>query len=441
MTKTFNFTQEHINALPIPEKGKRAYYRDTQEKGLVLDVRPSGSKSFYLYKKIDGRPERIFLGQYPDLKIPQARRNAAIKKGEIAKGINPQEEKRQIRAEITFGDFFQDYMERYSKLQKKSWKYDEREVNKYLSHWFKRKLSNIKKHEVQKLHQDMFRNNGLYQANRILERVRGIFNKAIEWGWKGENPASGIKKFKEKSRDRFIQPHELPLLFYALTIEENDIARDYILISLMTGARKSNVLAMRWNEIEWTRKEWRIPETKSGEPITIPLIDSAIEILDNRARLTNSEWVFPSPDSKSGHLADPKKTWNRVRQRATLELWKQKSELDALIKEVESKLQHQDNYGFTITKLFSTLQKTAEKRNISLPTGLMDLRLHDIRRTLGSYQAITGASLPIIGKTLGHKSAQSTSVYARLNIDPVRDSMNRATEAMFSFVQKEKKYG
>jgi integrase len=63
----------------------------------------------------------------------------------------------------------------------------------------------------------------------------------------------------------------------------------------------------------------------------------------------------------------------------------------------------------------------------------MDIRLHDLRRTFGSYQAITGASLPIIGKTLGHKSQVSTQVYARLNDDPVRDSMEKAASAMFGF--------
>ena len=78
------------------------------------------------------------------------------------------------------------------------------------------------------------------------------------------------------------------------------------------------------------------------------------------------------------------------------------------------------------------MQQKAQERNIALPTGLMDVRIHDIRRTMGSYQAITGASLPIIGKTLGHKSPQSTQVYARLHDDPIRASMERAANEMFN---------
>jgi len=77
---------------------------------------------------------------------------------------------------------FTHFMERYSKVFKKSWQYDEREVNEFLQHWFKRKASKISKSEIQRLHETIHRDNGLYQANRILERVRAILNKAIEIG-------------------------------------------------------------------------------------------------------------------------------------------------------------------------------------------------------------------------------------------------------------------
>ena len=63
-----------------------------------------------------------------------------------------------------------------------------------------------------------------------------------------------------------------------------------------------------------------------------------------------------------------------------------------------------------------------------------DLRIHDLRRTLGSYQAATGANGYIIGKSLGHRSQQATAIYARLNLDPVRESVNKATDAMFGYL-------
>jgi integrase len=152
------------------------------------------------------------------------------------------------------------------------------------------------------------------------------------------------------------------------------------MLSLLTGGRKSNVLAMRWDEISFGRAEWRIPETKNGDPLTVALSMQAIEILNDRRAKTNSEWVFPSDGSASGHLADPKKAWQRILARAEIK----------------------------------------------------DLRIHDLRRSLGSWQASTGASGYVIGKSLGHKSQQATQIYARLNLDPVRESVERATQAMMA---------
>lgn len=374
-----NFTKQTIQSLAMPEKGISTY-RDTKEQGLSLYVTSKGAKTFFVRKRINGRDERMIIGAFPDISIEQARKKAQELKGLVASGKDPAEEKRRSKQDnLTFGALFEEYLERYSKKHKKSWKYDEREVTKFLSHWLKRKLSSIKKTEVQLLHEKIHDENGLYQANRILERIRAIYNKGIEWGWEGQNPATGIKKYKEKSRDRFIQPDELPRFFASVNAEENQTLKDYVWLSLLTGARKSNVLAMRWDQISWERREWRIPDTKNGEVVTLPLVEQAMTILDARRRLTNTEWVFPSETAKQGHFADPKRGWNRLLQRAKIE----------------------------------------------------DLHIHDIRRTLGSYQAITGASMQIIGKSLGHKSQQATQIYARLNLDPVRASMEKATAAMF----------
>ncbi len=348
----------------------------------MLAVTAAGTKTFYLYKRIDGKPERVLLGRFPDISIENARKKAAEAKGTIAGGKNPQKVKRAIRAEMTFLELFTEYMEKYSKVHKKSWIYDEREVNKFLPHWFKRKISSFDKSEVERLHAKIGKDNGIYQANRLLERIRSIFNKAIDWGWEGNNPAVGIKKFREKSRDRFLQPDELPRFFEALANEPNETARDFFMISLLTGARKSNTLSMRWKDINFTTETWRIEETKNADPQTVHLPKEAIEILTARKWKSESPWVFEG-NGASGHMADPKKPWTRILKAAEIE----------------------------------------------------DLRIHDLRRTLGSYQAATGANGYIIGKSLGHKSQQSTAVYARLNLDPVRESVNKATNAMFGYMK------
>jgi hypothetical protein len=179
------------------------------------------------------------------MSIENARNEAQRVITEMINGKNRNEEKKKIRAEATFGEIFEMFMEKYSKIYKKSWKYDEREVNRFLKHWFKRKISDISKQEIQLLHEKIRKESGLYQANPLFERIKVIYNKAIEWGWEGANPTQGIKKFKEKSRDRFIHPDELPRFFESLDMKENEAIREYVYISLITGVRKSNILAMR----------------------------------------------------------------------------------------------------------------------------------------------------------------------------------------------------
>ena len=379
--KTINFTKAEISKLPIPEKGL-FYCKDIKEKGLSIYITPNKVITFFVRKRINGKDERLLIGTFPEISIENARKQARVIKGQIAQGINPNEEKNNLQQEITLLELLEQYIERYSKKHKATWQYDDKEVRRLTASLAKRKISTIANEEIRKLHEDIGQNSGIYQANRLLAMVRAMYNKAIEWGYKGINPTNNIKKFKEKARDRFIQPDELPRFFKALDEEESLTSRDYIYISLYTGARKSNVLAMRWEEISFTTKEWKIPKTKNGDSLTIHLPELAIEVLKKR-KLENEkldlqnfqkQWIFPSLTSKSGHLEEPKKAWKRVLERAEIK----------------------------------------------------DLRLHDIRRTLGSYQAISGASLQIIGKSLGHKSSTATEIYARMNLDPVRQSVDKA---------------
>lgn len=426
-TKQINFTKKTIQELPEAAGGKRDQYQDTRTKALRLEVTDRGKKTYKVYRKMSGRPIRYTIGDVHDWSIENARTKAEEVSALISKGVNPNIEKQRIKAEILFRDMFMDYMERYSKKHKRSWKYDEREINKFLPHWFNRKLSSITRDEVQRLHEKIANENGIYQANRLLERIRAIYNKAIEWGWQGSNPAQGIRKFKEKSRDRFIKPSELPFFFEALNEEENKTACDYLLMSLYTGARKSNVLSMRWTDVDFQQSEWRIPETKNGEPLTIALSKEALDILKRRQRRTHQKWVFPS-DKTDGHLADPKKAWKRILTNATIKFWQAHEHIAPLILEA---ITQTNNIQYDQT-LYAAIGALTKKKKIELPTGLMDIRIHDLRRTLGSFQAAAGANQYIIGKSLGHKSQQATAVYARLDLDPVRESVQLASSAISS---------
>ena len=387
MTKEINFTKASITSIKPPSKG-RLYYRDIKEKGLSLYITSNGTVTYFVRKRVNGKDERIILGRFPEMTVEKARKGALVAKAEVAKGNNPNHEKQKIRNDFTFKQLFDRYIEEYAKLHTRTWKQDVDDINRNVSHWFNRKISSISTEEIRKLHSTFGRDRGIYGANRLYERIRAIYNKAIEWGWDGVNPANNIKKFKEKSRDRFLQADELPRFFKALSEEQSTIARDYIWISLLTGARRANVLAMRWKDINLNKGTWTIQaeESKNQEPMTIPLAGQALDILKQRLKEIDTKdtpFVFPGTGIK-GHLADPKKAWKRILKRAEIE----------------------------------------------------DLRIHDLRRTLGSWQAATGANSFIIGKSLGHKSPQATSIYARLDLDPVRESMERATEAMLSTISQ-----
>jgi integrase len=247
-----------------------------------------------------------------------------------------------------------------------------------LAKWGKRQLSIFKDTDFGKLHSEIGKEHPT-TANRVIAMASSLFGYATEHKlFRGINPAHGIKKFPETKRDRFLQSDELPSFFRALAEETNDTLRDYFLISLLTGARRSNVQEMQWKQIHFDRAEWRIPTTKNGDPQTVTLTPEVIEILNER-RNCDPLWVFPGTGI-TGHLVEPKKAWKRVLDRA----------------------------------------------------GLEDLRIHDLRRTLGSWQAKTGASLVIVGKSLNHKSPSTTAIYARLDLDPIRASVERATGAMLT---------
>ncbi len=426
-----NFTKAALLRIDVPEEG-RSYCYDSQVSGLGLMVFPSGTKTFFLYKRIGQRVEKIKLGRFPDLSIENARNKAHEQLAIIAGGKNPAIEKNKIRNEQTLGELFDLFFERHAIPHKKpsSCKADNDNFNRYFSNWKKRQLSNISHNDIVILHTSIGKERGIYIANKVLALLNTMFNKAKSWGWEGSNPATSIRKYKEKSRDRFLQPHEMPYFFEALEAETNDAAKDYIILSLLTGARKSNVLSMRWDEINIDQARWRIPETKNGEPMVVPLSQQALDIIKVRKEAASSAWVFPSINSSTGHLQDPKKAWQRLLKRAEIyqlidlvsqkKKWKEK-QVDTARQEVE------ENLGISL----ESYRKTAKGLKLDTSnTGFLDIRIHDLRRSLGSWQAVTGASGYIIGKSLGHKSQQATAIYARLNLDPVRASVELATAAM-----------
>ena len=210
-------------------------------------------------------------------------------------------------------------------------------------------------------------------ANKAVVLLRTVLAAA---GRKADNPTQGISRFKQAPRRRRLSDEEAIRFRKALEGFE-EVWRDFFSLSLLTGIRRQSLVAMRWADIDLDRARWIVPAawSKHGDEMVIPLTREAVALLtEMKKRRGTSPWVFPSEKSKSGHIEEPRKARE-------------------------------------------TLLKAADIQN---------LWLHDLRRTFGSRLAETHASGAVIAAAMGHKSLQSARSYLHLQVDAVRDAMERA---------------
>ena len=448
MAKLLDFSIKRIKALKLPASG-RVEYRDTKVAGLYLRVSSNGVKSF----SVLGRPKggapagRKTLGKFPQVKPDEARTEALEFMGQLAKGISVQAASRARSGEMTLAELWTPYFAFISKTNKDPASTERLWTGYVGPRWATKRLSDVSALDVEawflNLPADILKRRaekataleerdaarraeiaarqairrhgpdpkpkpatprnvakkvtGHVTANKSLELLRAMYNFAADGKRKffvGVNPAANHQPFHVRDRERFIHPDEMAPFFESLAEEANETVRDAILVALLTGQRRANVLAMRWSEVHLGRGEWTIPgeQTKGSEIHNVPLVPEAVELLRRRreemkideaiaeGRGEKVDFVFPSTRSKTGHIGDPKSAWHRVLGRADI----------------------------------------------------ANLIPHDLRRTNGSWQARDGASLVLIGKGLGHKTPEATAIYARLDLDPVRRSMTSATSAMFT---------
>jgi integrase len=398
--RKLNFTKRTLAALPIPSDDDRLIVFDSNTPGLGFCVFASGIRSFFHRRFVRGVAQRTTLGRFEDLSIDQARGEASKLNARIAawklsgyEGESPFEKRPDA---ATFGELVEQYIERHVKRHASHPDRAVQELNyaidKHLSSWKNLRIDAISRSDVVKEFETLGHKHKV-AANRLVQLIRRIYN----WGespdvglHRGENPARKIKLFHESKRTRFLKPEELPALFSALRNEPNAALRDYVNLALWTGARRGDVLSMRWQNLGLDENHWEIPHPKNRESYIVALTPEAVKILrDRRERSNGSEWVFPSKHGVTGHIVDFKRAWKKLLTRAGL----------------------------------------ADK----------DLRQHDLRRTLGSYQAAGGTSLGIIGKSLGHTSLAATAIYAQLDLDPVREAVLRATRVMIRASKKKPK--
>jgi integrase len=393
-TKKFNFTKRAIEALPAPAVGTRQNVFDLNMSGLGLVVHPSGQRSFFHLKFVRDRPQRTTIGKFPDLTINQARGkaselNAALAKWKLGNfsGDDPFQKQGDLTLDTLVTEYIAKRVRGHAAHPDRAAKEIEWQVKTYLSRWRNRRIRFIQKKDVLALHGELGRERGNATANRVVQLLRRLFYWAQKSElWKGENPATRIPFFHEDPRTRYVQAGELPRFFTALAKEKNVDLRDFVNLAMWTGARRGDIFSMRWENLSLPDNKWEIPKPKSRKPYVIALTPEAVDILRERERnrVGDSPFVFPSR-GRTGHIVDLKTGWAKLIGRA----------------------------------------------------GLTNLRQHDLRRTLGSWQAQTGTSLQIIGESLGHRSLAATKIYSQLQLEPVRESVMRATRAMIAAANPE----
>ncbi len=440
-----------IDAEKVPETGARDVW-DTDVRGLMVRLTPGG-KVFYLSKWAQSAQRWIKIGPYPETSVKDARARALELLAAITRGEKPWEDRKKLAAEATLNDLWE-----HHKLHAEGRK-RESTLKLYAHAWahlealHKRKIGSISRNDIQREVNRIGKQRPV-MANRVHSLVGVLYQTAINADrWKGANPALGVDRFTEKTRSRFMKPEELKAWWLSLE-HEPDAWRIYFVTAVLCGARKSNVSGMRWADVDLDRGIWSVPgeKSKNGEQLVIVMTAPLVAILrDWRGRCPSPAWVFPTVDAESEvpHVQDPKRPWRRVITRASLfrlvaalaaeHQWSAEQEAAART----AAITEADHFRaralgrrekFNGDPLSQVVQAYAEKVSSTgrEPKDFLmgDVHVHDLRRTLGSWATITGASLPIVGSALGHRSLSATQVYARLLLDPVRDAVETAGQSI-----------
>jgi len=407
----FRFTEERLNALPVPKQGPFIRY-DNDVKELGVRKQPSGKVVFFVQKKVVGKAYRKTLGNRDHLQLADARKHAHQVLAKVADWLAGDRSTtcpmlRPLDDTLTFADAFEMYL-RSPRKRVKHISGDDKEkvmrVNKenkekadararylfdnYLDTIANRPINELTPTVIAALHKKLTGKpgqRGAVIANRAHGIVRAVYNHLVSKGlWASVNPAKGATRNPEVARERILKAEELAPFLDALNSEANRDAATFFALLLACGVRKKNLYEAEWSEISFAMKTWTIPpeKSKNGKTMVLRLKKEAMELFKMRraCQPKDARWVFPSKaKSASGHVMDYKRQFQRI-------------------------------------------LKAAELKNFTT---------HDIRRSFIALMVSSGkASMPVISAAAGHSSLQSMTPYARFSEDAVTDALDAGEEEM-----------
>jgi integrase len=373
-------TKRTVEALETPTDGDVVVW-DNELPGFGLRLWPSGKRSYLVkYRTHEGRQRKVTIGTHGSITAEEARDEARRYLGAASLGQDRGKAKSDHRSAPTVADLTRRYIEEHARTKKRprSVEEDERLIRLHiLPRLGNTKVAAITRQDVLRLNHDMRDRPGA--ANRTRALLSKMFNLAEKWGLRadGSNPCRHVEKYPENKLERFLNREELARLGAVLARANHDgtempSAIAAIRLLLLTGCRRSEILTLKWSEVDFEKQCLRLRESKTGAK-TVYLCKPALKLLRSLPRDPKHPYVIAG-DKPGSHLVNLRKAWHRLRSKAELK----------------------------------------------------DVRIHDLRHSFASAAASGGGSLPMIGRLLGHSQAQTTERYAHLAADPLR-ALNEAT--------------
>jgi integrase len=302
-TRRIRFTDRALKAIKPPPRPLQLDYFDDSLPGFGMRVSYNGRKSWIAVYRVNGQKGRLTIGRADLMPLADAREEARQALKEASKGIDPGASKKQSREAPTFEQIAARYVAEYAKVEKVTWRKDERLLTRNLVPTLgTKKAQAITSAEIKAELSKIKARPAPVEANRTLEVVRKLYGWAVEQEIVTTNPAAAIKKpTEEKSRDRVLTPDELQILWLALDAAPL-LVRSAFRTMFLAVQRRGEVQRMRWPDLDRREGWWNIPAelTKTKTAYRVPITPAMSAILDEieQAKL-DPLWVFPAASGKT----------------------------------------------------------------------------------------------------------------------------------------------